>query len=174
LKPGQYWTVPPNPLLPKSGDVTGDGRQDWNAGRRGIIIAPLGDVIVDSWIADNGPEGPDSGDSLIIVIGHDTNGNRKLEPGEVIAIIEECQKDPGVNNCEVVEYGGIIWIVHENWSDSNGNDFRDPGESSLVYKYNHVTGELWIYVDGILVHRGTPDGNHNTLSGGSPFNWWYK
>lgn len=161
------------PFPPKPGDITGDGRNDWDCDGD-TWIAPLGDVYVDSWIADNGPTGASGGDSLVTVIGHDTNGNGKLEANEVTAIIRECREVPGMNSVYIEEIDGVYYVHHINWDDQNGNQRIDPGENVWHYIYNTSTGILKIYdKNGDLVYMGPPSGSPNQVPPYSPWDWWY-
>jgi len=169
-----WWRVPTISDVPKPGDITGDGRNDWDCDGD-TWISPLGDVFVDTWVSDNGEDGADASDSLLTVIGHDLNGNGRLEANEVTAIIGECREVPGVNMLYIEELNGVFYIHHINWNDTNNNHILDPGEDVWHYIYNTSTGILKIYdKNGVLVYMGSPDGNNNQVAGGSPWNWWYK
>lgn len=167
------WAVETPGTVPKPGDITGDGRNDWDC-NGDTWIAPLGDVFVDKWVADNGAPGADDDDSLVTVIGHDTNGNGKLDANEVTAIIGECQEIPGMNRTYIEEINGVFYVHHVNWDDNNRNGEIDPGEDVWHYIYNTSTGILKIYdKDGTLVYMGPPDGSNNQVPPGTPWDWWY-
>lgn len=171
------WTVEVprvTPFPPKPGDITGDGRNDWDC-NGDTWIAPLGDVYVDTWIADNGAAGASNDDSLVTVIGHDTNGNGKLDANEVTAIIGECREVPGMNNVYIEKLDGVYYVHHINWDDENRNERIDPGEDVWHYIYNTSTGVLKIYdKNGDLVYMGPPSGSPNQVPPYDPWDWWYN
>ena len=167
------YRVPTPPGTPKPADITGGGLKDWDTDRD-TLIEPLGDVIVDGWIADKGIPGADRSDLLLTVIGHDTNGNGKLDANEITAIIGECREVPGKNYQYIEQINGVFYIHHINWKDVNGNGIPDDGDNFWHYIYNTSTGVLKIYDrNGNLVYMGTPDGQNNQIPPHTPWNWLY-
>lgn len=124
--------------LPKPADVDGDGRADWDSNSDMHVE---GNTFIDGWISYE-DSGDWQGDSLIIVIGHDTNQNGRLEASEVSHVIGKCVYLPGVNYAEIVPIADGSLIHRWNWEDSNGNRRRDPGERAGHYIYNTKTGNL--------------------------------
>lgn len=137
--------------MPPTGDITGDGNDDWDFDSDTII--PNSDIIVDVWTSDNKPDTPGNHeDSIIFVIGHDTNGNGKLDVGEQTHIIGECVFPGGRNQGWIKKEGDGVWYAHwVNVHPITGEKFH--------YIYNTQTGILKIYnEDGVLVYIGPPEG----------------
>ncbi len=140
--------------LPKPTDITGDGRTDWDSDSDTHVE---GDTYVDGWISD-ADSGGWFGDCIIIVIGHDTNQNGKLDGSEVTDIIGKCIYDPGANSAKIFPIPDGSVIHHWNWEDSNRDGDRDPGERARHYIYNTKTGKLKVYDEnGNLLFFGDPD-----------------
>lgn len=115
------------------------------------------DTYVDGWVSDSDPDGSD-GDALIIVIGHDTNQNGKLDGDEVNHIIGKCTEVPGINDTKIYPIPDGSVIHHWNWKDLDGDWEPDPGELRYHYIYNTKTGKLKVFDgNGNLVFFGDPD-----------------
>lgn len=155
-------TCPPTGSPPKPGDINGDGRNDWDY----PDDQPLGNngKLIDIWGIDLGPPGgvPDDNgtpgnpnddyypDCFIIVVGHDDNGNGRLDAGEIDAAIGACTFIGGLNHGWIDRATNVVHWVNERYVDSNGNGRRDPGERidrKRHYIYNPNTGKLKVYYD---------------------------
>ena len=71
---------------------------------------------------------PGSEDMLILVIGHGSNKDGKLQAGEVTHVIGKCKYIPGRNKFEYEAIDGGYLVHHYNFKDTNGNYRWDPGE----------------------------------------------
>lgn len=80
-------------------DVNGDGIPDWDY----IWDVRLGgsDVLVDLRGVDKSPAGPSINDEFILVIGHDSNQNGRLEDSEITQQIGRCQYVNGDNDLDM-------------------------------------------------------------------------
>ncbi len=63
--------VPAAAGTPQPGDINGDGQDDWDFWVD-FLVPGTGDVMIDGWVIDKYPYGADSGDYIVIVIGHDS------------------------------------------------------------------------------------------------------
>ncbi|GIV03117.1 MAG: hypothetical protein KatS3mg015_1947 [Fimbriimonadales bacterium] len=95
------WRVPPVGL-PKVADIDGDGRLDWDSDSDTHVE---GNTFIDGWVTDDDPNGS-AGDSMVVVIGHDTNQDGKLQPGEISHIIGQCVFVPGLNSVKIFPIPG--------------------------------------------------------------------
>jgi hypothetical protein len=150
----RFRTGPGLVTLPKPGDVDGDGRAEWDSNSDMHVE---GNTYIDGWISDADAGGWE-GDSLIIVIGHDTNQNGRLEASEVSHVIGKCIYNPGINYAEIVPIEDGSLIHHWNREDGNRNKRRDSGGKARHYIYNTKTGKLKVFDEsGNLIFFGDPD-----------------
>ncbi|RMG24596.1 MAG: hypothetical protein D6724_05725 [Armatimonadetes bacterium] len=147
------WRVPPVGL-PKVADIDGDGRLEWDSDS-GTHVE--GNTFIDGWVTDDDPNGS-AGDSMVVVIGHDTNQDGKLQPGEISHIIGQCVFVPGLNSVKIFPIPGGHVVHVWNWKDTNGNGKHDPGEPMRHYIYNTTNGKLKVFDEnGNLLFHGTPE-----------------
>lgn len=147
------WQVPPIGL-PKPADIDGDGRTDWDS-KSGTHVE--GNTFIDGWVTDNDPNGP-NGDSMVVVIGHDLDGDGELSASEITATIGKCVFVPGRNTVKIFPIAGGHVVHVWNWKDSNGDKKWNPGEEMRHYIYNTKTGKLKVFDEnGTLLFHGDPE-----------------
>jgi hypothetical protein len=141
---------------PRPGDINGDGVRDYDYPSDTKVV---GYILIDVWVVPTS----DTTADYVLVIGKDTNGNGRLDVGEIWYPIGECPWPNGVNEGYIGTDGKIYW---ESWNDSNQNGNWDPGEQKKTYIYKPETGELVVIFDPDgpggqpprEVYRGDPNG----------------
>lgn len=143
---------------PRPGDINGDGVPDYDYP---VDIGVVGYILIDVWVVPTS----DTTADYVLVIGQDTNGNGRLDVGEIWYPIGECPWSHGVNKGYIGTDGKIYW---ESFNDTNMNGKWDPGEQKKTFIYIPNTGELVVIFDpdgpgGQLpreVYRGDPRSYH--------------
>jgi hypothetical protein len=143
---------------PRPGDINGDGVPDYDYP---VDIGVVGYILIDVWVVPTS----DTTADYVLVIGQDTNGNGRLDVGEIWYPIGECPWPHGVNKGYIGTDGKIYW---ESFNDTNMNGNWDPGEQKKTFIYIPNTGELVVIFDpdgpgGQLpreVYRGDPRSYH--------------
>ena len=103
---------------PRPGDINGDGVPDYDYP---VDIGVVGYILIDVWVVPTS----DTTADYVLVIGQDTNGNGRLDVGEIWYPIGECPWPHGVNEGYIGTDGKIYW---ESFNDTNMNGNWDPEE----------------------------------------------
>jgi hypothetical protein len=103
---------------------------------------------------------------MVVVIGHDLDGDGELSASEISAIIGKCvfiplpppNSHPAVNSVKIfpIPNGHVIHMW--NIEDANGDGVWNPGERMRHYIYNTKTGKLKVFDEnGNLLFHGDPE-----------------
>lgn len=128
-----------------SSDFDHDGQNDdWDYNvDQGL---PGTDIIVDLRGWHNGSEW-----DFIVVIGHDTNHNGRLDDNEITQWIGKCQYYQGQNKLFIHSNGHGGYYV--GWVN------KDPNTGEVTqYRYDTSTGTLTVWRNGVQIYQGPPSG----------------